>query len=252
MSKVNKFFSFKNTVQSLSESEKKQTLNYLDSIEAFARITNHSVYLIDYNKRGFDYVSENPLFLCGNTAEDVKEMGYEFYFKHVPKEELELLLTINTVGFDFYESIDLKDRKSYSICYDFHLVNKEGKKILINQKLTPLFLTEEGKIWKAMCIVTLSTAGHAGNIEIHKDKDNTVFKYDLDKLCWVTNEKVKLNDREKEILQYSARGFTINDIAKTIFLSPDTIKFHRKKLFEKLQVSNISEAIAYMASSKLV
>lgn len=253
MSKINKFFSLKNTIQNISDSENKQTYNYLDAVKSFARITNQSIYLIDYNKKGFDYVSDNPLFLCGNTAEEVKKMGYEFYIKHVPEEELDLLLTINTVGFDFYERIELKDRKEYgSISYDFHLINKEGKKILINQKLTPLFLNDEGKIWKAMCVVTLSTSEKAGNIEVHKNNDNIVFKYDLEKCCWISSEKVKLNDREKEILQYSARGYTINDIASAIFLSPDTIKFHRKKLFEKLDVSNISEAIASMVNNQLI
>ncbi|WP_205945126.1 LytR/AlgR family response regulator transcription factor [Pedobacter psychrodurus] len=40
------------------------------------------------------------------------------------------------------------EKKNYSITYDFHLINQEGKPTLINHKLTPLFLTGEGK----MCV----------------------------------------------------------------------------------------------------
>ncbi|QLG45414.1 hypothetical protein [Costertonia aggregata] len=106
-------------------------------------------------------------------------MGYDFYFKHVPENDLKLLLTINTVGFDFYESIELSERKKHIISYDFHLKQSDGRSILINQKLTPLFLTEDGKIWKALYVVSLSSASSAGNIRIYKEGENKMFSYNL-------------------------------------------------------------------------
>ena len=69
---------------------------------------------------------------------------------------------------------------------------------------------------------------------------------------WRKEEKTELSSREKEILSYSVRGFTINDMADSMFVSPDTVKFHRRKLFEKLEVSNISEAIVYATNNKLI
>lgn len=252
MPDINSFFSSRNTVKNLSDSDTEQTSNYLWAIEAFARTTYNSVYVIDYQKKGFEYVSGNPLFLCGHTAEEVKQMGYNFYFNYVPEEDLELLIKINTVGFDFYEKILPDERKEYTISYDFHLKTDEGKKILINQKLTPLFLNEEGKIWKAVCIVSLSTQQSSGNITINKNKGNESFKYDLNADTWRTLEKIVLTDREKEILQYSLRGYAIIEIAENIFISPDTVKFHRKKIFEKFNVANISEAISYATTNKLL
>lgn len=249
---VNDFFSFKNTVNNISDNEQKQTENYIEPIKAFARTTYKSLYVIDYQKKGFEFVSDNPLFLCGHTASEVQEMGYLFYFKYVTPEDLELLLRINTIGFDFYEKIPLEERKYYTISYDFHLKNQDKKVILINQKLTPMFLTADGKIWKAICIISLSTEAEAGNIKIYKKGDNKIFNYDLEGDFWREVETVKLTIREKEVLQYSARGYTINDIAEAIFVSPDTVKFHRKKLFNKLEVSNIAEAIAYATNNKLI
>ena len=52
--------------------------------DALARSTNHSIYLIDYNRRNFLYVSPNPLFLCGRSPEEVRRKGYAFYFEVVP------------------------------------------------------------------------------------------------------------------------------------------------------------------------
>ncbi|CAM1369342.1 putative transcriptional regulator [Tenacibaculum litoreum] len=252
MNNVNDFFSSRNTVYHVSDEEKKQTENYVEAIKAFARTTYKSIYVIDYQKKGFEFVSENPLFLCGHSAKEVEEMGYLFYFNYVIPEDLQLLLKINTIGFDFYEGIPIEERKFHSISYDFHLKNKEGKVLLINQKLTPLFLTNEGKIWKAICIISISNEQNSGNIKISKKGENKIFKYDLKGDFWKIEKKIELSNREKEILRYSVRGFTINEMAETMYVSPDTVKFHRRKLFEKLEVANISEAIVFATNNKLI
>jgi len=252
MADIDDFFSLLNKVDNVSEEDQKQAVNYLESIDAFARTTYKSLYVIDYEKQGFDYVSDNPLFLCGNTAKEVKKMGYAFYFKHVVESDLELLLKINTLGFEYYERVPVQERKDYTISYDFHLVNKKGEKTLINHKMTPLFMTSEGKLWKAIAIVSLSSESESGNIKVTNRKNNKVVTYDLKGDFWKETELVKLTSREKEILKHSTRGLTINEIAEAIFVSPDTIKFHRKKLFEKLGVTNISEAITYATNNKLL
>ncbi len=252
MSNINDFFTSRNVVSNISDNDRKQTANYLETIKAFARISYRSIYVIDYKKKGFEYVSENPLFLCGHTAKEVQEMGYLFYFNYVIPEDVELLLKINTVGFNFYEKIPLKERIYHSISYDFHLKNQEGKTFLINQKLTPIFLTDEGKIWKAICIISLSNEQNSGNIKIYKKGTNKIFKYDLKGGFWKTEDKIQLSKREKEILRFSVRGYTINEMAEPMCVSPDTVKFHRRKLFEKLDVTNISEAIVYATNNKLI
>lgn len=252
MADMKDFFSFKNSVNETPEGSRGQTLDYLEAIKAFSRTTYKSIYVIDYQKRGFEYVSDNPLFLCGHTAEEIKEMGYAFYFKYVIKTDLDLLIKINTAGFEFYDKIPMEERKDHTISYDFHIKNQEGKVILINQKLTPMFLTDNGKIWKAICMVSLSAERQAGNIKIYKKGNNRIFKYNIDGDFWKADEKIKLSSREIEILQLSTRGFTINEIAESIYVSPDTVKFHRRKLFDKLEVTNISEAIMYATNNKLI
>ena len=249
---LNSFFDSRNTIFSLTDEERIYKFDYIEPIKAFARATYTSLYVINYLEQGFEYVSDNPLFLCGNTPQQVLEMGYAFYFKHVPQSDIELLLKINLVGFDFYDKTPIEDRILYTISYDFHLKNQEGKLILINQKLTPVFLTSTGKIWKAICIISLSSERKAGNIKIHKNGENMVHNYNLKLDRWEDSKKIALSKREKEILQLSTRGFTINEIAEEIFISPDTVKFHRRKLFEKLDVTNISEAIAFATSNKLI
>lgn len=252
MEEIDRFFSYRNTVKSVSDNDSYQTSNYLEIVKAFARITYKSIYVIDYQNRAFEYVSENPLFLCGLTPKEVEELGYGFYFRNVGKDDLELLLKINEVGFEFYDRLPIEDRKNYTISYDFSIINEKKNSILINHKLTPMFLTEDGKIWKAMCIVAISPNHSAGNITVSKQGSDVFWKFDLSTNNWIKEEKVKLSDRELEILRFYARGLTITEIAEKIFVSADTVKFHRRKLFEKIGVQNITEALAYATNNKLL
>lgn len=246
------FFSIKNTILETPEKNQERDIDYIAVIKAFEQATYNSIYLIDYQKGGFEYVSDNPLFLCGHTAEEVKQMGYAFYYDYVIPSDLDLLIKLNTAGFYFYDTIPVNERTEHTISYDFHIKNQEGKILLVNQKLTPLFLTEDGKIWKALCLVSLSTEREAGNVKIYKKGCNKIFRYDFENNFWKTDDKLKLTSREKEILQLSIRGYTTNEMAEFLFVSPDTIKFHRKKLFNKLEVNTISEAIMYVTNNKLI
>lgn len=252
MEDINKFFFTKNKIAERNKIKLCEGENYLDAVKAFARLTYQSIYIIDYEKQIFEYVSENPLFLCGYKAEEVKNLGYNFYFSNVKKDDLELLFKINEEGFNFFDTIAVEDRKLYSISYDFHLINRNKSTTLINHKLTPLFLSDEGKIWKAICIVSLSSNNSSGNIKISKHGSDNTWEYNVFSEKWGLKKKIELSSRKLEILRLSAQGLTINEIAKKISISVDTVKFHRRKLFAELGVSNVTEALMYVAYNKLL
>jgi len=218
---------------------------YIQIADAFFRATHSSIYIIDYYKKGFLYVSDNPLFLCGETPKQALRLGYEFYTKHVPSSDLSLLLQINDAGFKFYYNIPIPERLNYGISYDFHLVQKDGRLILINHKLTPLALDRQHNVWLALCVVTHSSHDSPGNIIItHKDGWKK-FEYNLNTKSWDELQRTALTLQEKEILALSMQGFTMDEIAEKLDVAKVTIKFHRKNIFRKLKVNNISEAISY-------
>ena len=54
----------------------------------------------------------------------------------------------------------------------FHVISfspeEWNKSKLINHQLTPILLTDEGKIWIGMCVVSLSSHKTVGHVEFHK------------------------------------------------------------------------------------
>ena len=231
----------------------KNARQYLQVVEAFAQTMHQCVYIIDHYKQGFLYVSDNPLFLCGQSAQEVRKAGYNFYLEHVPPEELSMLLEIKEAGVRFYNKVPVNERLNYTISYDFHLIQPNKRRILVNHKLTPLVLDDEHNIWLALCVVTHSPNNEAGNIIITKrgEKQKLSLRYDLTTKEWIAEKRIRLTARQKEILALSAQGITMNEIAKELAISSDTVKLHKKNIFEKLRVKNMVEAIHYATNYKL-
>ncbi|MFT4062187.1 MAG: response regulator transcription factor [Edaphocola sp.] len=53
-----------------------------------------------------------------------------------------------------------------------------------------------------------------------------------------------LSARENDILQLLVKGFSYKMIASELYISIDTVRFHIKKIYEKLQVHSATEAVS--------
>jgi len=54
-----------------------------------------------------------------------------------------------------------------------------------------------------------------------------------------------LSEREREVLQYVARGHTYKEIGETLFISPKTVENHVRNILKKLQLNRKQELIRY-------
>ena len=151
---------------------------------------------------------------------------------------------------DAYDTFNNVDKYQCSISNHFHL--KSGTKSkLINHQITPVLLTDEGKIWIAMCIVSLSSHQTVGHVEFHKNGLRNYWKYYFESHRWMECEGVSLKEEEIEVLRLSAAGLTMTEIADRMYRSLDSIKTYKRHAFDKLGVANITEAISRATLNKL-
>jgi len=240
-----------NTVSGLNEKEYREIKALITMLDAISRLIYQGLYIIDFSKQNFLHVSGNPLFLCGHTSQEVKEMGYRFYFNHVTERELKMLKEIISAGFTIFNKIPDEEKINCTVSFDFHLVSGK-KKILVNHRIAPILLTDDGKIRLAVCVVSFSSNHTSGNAVLRKNGNSAYWKYSLKSHMWEENKEIILNEREKDILHLSTQGYSMDEIAEKICISLDTVKFHKKNIFEKLQVKNIVKAIIFAANYKLL
>ncbi len=65
-------------------------------------------------------------------------------------------------------------------------------------------------------------------------------------------KKYKLTKREIELIQLLKNGLTTKEVANKLFLSSLTIETHRKNIFRKLEVKNITELIVFALNNHIV
>ena len=61
-----------------------------------------------------------------------------------------------------------------------------------------------------------------------------------------------LSERETEVLTHLCQGRSYSDIARALFISTETVHFHIKNIYRKLQVHSKSAAVARALKDKLV
>jgi NarL family two-component system response regulator LiaR len=76
---------------------------------------------------------------------------------------------------------------------------------------------------------------------------NPDFKFDEAKL-----EMLGITKREFEVLEQMAKGLSNQEIADTLFVSPNTVKTHSSNLFLKLDVKRRTQAISRAKELKLI
>ena len=66
------------------------------------------------------------------------------------------------------------------------------------------------------------------------------------------SNKYNLTPREKEVLQWLVKGYSIKQIAAEMFLAFDTIRTHLKNIYQKLHVNCGKEAIVKTLNERIV
>ena len=238
----------------VSDVEYSKVQSYFEMLDAVSRLTYQSIYVMDYCKMNFLYVSDNPIFLCGCSREDVMSKGFDFLLEQCKPEEVNALIEINRASLDFlYNNVPVSERMRYSMSYNYHIRSpRMGEWRLVHHKRTPLALSDTGELWLILCSVEWAPDDSNLRATITSETSSKVWYYDPDMMTWNESLQESLTDLEKAVLVLSNRGFTMSEIADTIFKSVDSVKGYRKSLFGKLGVSKITEAIACAKVRKLI
>jgi len=252
MSLIHRFFEPVNGMEKCNRKEYQHLKHYHKSFTVLSEINNQSIYVIDYYKKTFNYVSPHPLFLCGYEVEQVKNWGFEYFEKVVPPEDLIMALEISDSGFRFFYELPLEARTRCYLSYDFRLKRPDGKMILVNHCVYPFQLTPNGDMWLALCVVTLSTKQHPGNVVITMLDKPFKYKYSFESKKFRLLEIARLSDREKDVFRYMIAGYTEVQTAVELFVDINTVKYHKRNIFEKTGAKNNKQAISMAGGQEIV
>ena len=236
------FFSTQKVLGPIDEREYEKAGIYINVAKAFAHSFYQPVFIADFYKKNFMFLSGNISHLCGNVEEQTGTSKDAFFFDHVPPEEQEMMVEIISKAIELQQTFPVEDRLDWTLSYYFHLVN-DSKKRLIMHKVSPLRLSPDGQLWLAICSLSLSSRREIGHATMRRDAHKDYFQYSFKSHVWYYREGISLTDMERDVLILSSQGFTMKEIADRLFRSEDAIKACKRVLFAKLGVKSITEAV---------
>ena len=68
----------------------------------------------------------------------------------------------------------------------------------------------------------------------------------------VVNNNYNLSPREKEVITMLVDGKSMRQVAESLFISIDTVRFHSKNIYRKLKVKNQAELVAKTLREKII
>lgn len=220
-----------------------QIAHYAELIQAMENVSNCSYFIIDYQKRTFAYIPDNSQFLCGYKKEEVMQQGLAHYSIIMKEKQASQIQEANRIAFTFFQQIPLEKRTNYTLEYCFRMINKNGTSNIVKHKQTPIVLTNTGDIWLSLCSIQPTATANNELIMLKNKKDNEEFTLNWNTKSFIASTPPRLSNKETEILQMLASGSTEILIGEQLFISPNTVKYHKKNIIKKLNVGTIKEAI---------
>ncbi len=223
----------------------------IEMAKGVARCTSLCVYLIDYATRGFLWFSDNLSIFTGISGDELRRMGYDIFIEHVSEAEQLMLLEINRAGWEKFQQTPVEERLNGWISYSFHFVVGK-RKVLVDHRLTPVKLDEQGACRVALCVFSPSSLREPGNVVWRRSDSPEFWEYSLAGRRWHRRTLQPLSDTERQVLLMSFQGQSQQEIADAIHYSVETVKHVKRQLFERFCVKNIAQAVNYASNYRLI
>ena len=219
--------------------------NYIPFLNHLGSIRAGLVVVVDYFKDNFFFVSNNAYATLGFNEKTIFSNNLVELRKRVHPEDF--VINIAAVkAREFILSQPVKKRKDYKLSQELRMINdkKEWFRIIIQANI--IELDAKGNLWLTIFCCDLSPVQDLslpGRAALWDTKTGEIiFSMEGQKIS-----SFPLSSREIEILGLVAKGMRSKEIADKLFISINTVNNHRKKLLEKMKVSNSSEAVKLAA-----
>ncbi len=207
-------------------------------------------YVIDLNTGSPVFVSENWVKMFAELENtDVKQSFPQFLIDSIGSMMLNYARICKACNV-FFANVPIEEHMEHTISFSLDL-GRSKNKTTVYHRVIPLLPTENGRVWLYLCIAKLASKNASRILRIQKNNSNVFYLFDYQTSQWEENQIEKLDRRDFECIKMAAQGFSIEDIADKLCVSPDTIKAMRRRLFSRWGIDNIQEAINYVVCHKI-
>ena len=227
---------------------------YEDIIDIVSRIGNlcyEIFFIIDFEHEGLSSLSTPEKFADNVlTAKPLLQSNYK-ESSGLYADEIEKLTIISEAIQHYFSLCNRRSRSSLLFLTDI-LIQFNGIRQNRTLKLIPLSETPGGHLRQMIGAITLSSGTFNSSLIVINQQTSERKAYDYTSSSWQTLELPSLSPIEKSVLALSAQGLSVPEISQITYRAQDSVKSIRKRIFEKLGVKNITEAITFAINYQIL
>jgi DNA-binding CsgD family transcriptional regulator len=223
--------------------------NIINTIDAMVRLSGQSCFIIDFDNHILIYRTEELIFLNEVSFKDRQRECSNPYWELISDDTLNKLLSIRNNYLTLNYDLSREEYLQHVCTIDYPIYIK-GKEVYINQRFTPLLLRKENIAKIGLFVVEASSQKSFESFIITPSGKR--WRFDVEKKKYMEFDLGRtLSIVEKAILHRAKKGMTSEEIAADLYISINTVKTHRLRIFQKLGVHSLQEALSMIGNYKL-
>ncbi|MDF1516509.1 MAG: helix-turn-helix transcriptional regulator [Lutibacter sp.] len=200
-------------------------------------------YVLNFKDLSVDIVHKGTQDILGI---DPNQLTFQKEIALMHPDDLAKLHEKELASFNFLlNKIPVEDIPFYKVIYMLRLKHTDGHYKTILHQAKVLKVTKKGQINQVLVIHTdISPLNIPFNHNVSIICNNKPSYQQIDMNFVTTNFKLLFTKKEIEIINKLAQGANFKEIAALFFVSPHTIKTHRKNILKKSGCKNTPELVA--------
>ena len=219
-------------------------------IKGFEDLTNFGsqfIYVFDFPRGEVSYVSPGIEKILGYGPEEV---NLRFLYEKIHPDDLRGVMeaTMDAIQGTIDNHMTSPGRLKFSVNYRFR--KKDGSFTQVLRHQTVQQTDEEGNILRTTGIVVEldhlpDVIGVTGKM-VDNESGKVIYSRSYN------NQDSIFSSREKEIITLLGNGKKTEEIARELYISPNTVSTHRKNMLKKFAVKNTAELILFSKQQGII
>lgn len=135
-----------------------------------------------------------------------------------------------------------ESQRTVTFSFNIHWL-QDGAEVLLTHHATPLLFDDDGKVLYALSLLQPALNREAGSFFYRANGKRMEYDFVTHQWMPLNSVNLKITQNERQMLILSARGYTLDEISTKLGRATDTVKLYRRRVFDKLHVNNITEAL---------
>jgi len=218
------------------------------TVEEILPLSDNFFVVVNMHTAGYEFIGSNVKASLGYSPDEFLEKGVNYFLSLLHPDDAPKIVYGHhkTIG-EVINSYPIDKRKLLSFQCTYRLKTEWGKYAFLLEQANVLELNKNGQV--DLFLVNISVLNQEivpEIVSIAKVLDENGFNTTVAKNLYNANSLLdKLTNREFDVARLLLKGYKSRAIGEKLFISPQTVDTHRKRILKKLNLNSTSELISF-------